>query len=315
MGRFPSRALLQGPETQGLGEHFEPLCRLIVRGDYIAFREHLAFDAPTAQWFAKKGILLTLRNRCEILVWRSFCRKIFIQGGFHGDMQAQAQRGPPPYLYLDKLEAATKWLQSQHEKSTHTAIGNPNSKSIYFGSQTISLPTDPDFIGLETLESVMSVPNEKVLETYGDFLAPDGFFDETGHWQNNVPGELIDGVPELDYEGCEMNTYTEEGLEDGEPTLIMQELESILASLLTQGLMRGYLTHRRPRFAIPGARARGALPTGFPNVWQTILAREGDDDSVPGWVKPAAPAAVGAPVLSGGGRVVNLAGAKPVGMT
>jgi hypothetical protein len=39
MGRFPSRKLLQRPEASGLTDKFEQLCRLIVRGDYIAFRE------------------------------------------------------------------------------------------------------------------------------------------------------------------------------------------------------------------------------------------------------------------------------------
>lgn len=315
MGRFPSRELWQRPEAQGLGEHFEPLCRLIVHGDYLAFREHLAFDSPTAQWFARKGTLLTLRNRCEILVWRSFCRKVFIYAGFHGDPQAQAQRGPPPYLYLDKLVAATRWLHAKHGNSNLNGDGNPIAKSIYFGSQTISLPIDSDFIGLSNPENLMkSSTDNQILEKYGDYLAPDGFFDETGQWQENTPKDLVDGIAELNYDGYEMNTYAEDGYEEEEPSLLMQELESILASLLTQGLMRGYLTHRTPRFAIPGARARGALPTGFPNVWQTILAREGDDDSVPGWVKPSVPSVIGAPTLAGGGRVVNLAGAKPVGM-
>lgn len=98
----------------------------------------------------------------------------------------------------------------------------------------------------------------------------------------------------------------------GKPTPMMREIESILASLLTQGLMRGYLTHGNPRFAIPGARVRGALPTGFPNVWQTIYARESEDDSVPGWVKPPSPAAQPL-AAAGGGRVVNLSGARPAG--
>jgi nuclear mRNA export protein PCID2/THP1 len=95
---------------------------------------------------------------------------------------------------------------------------------------------------------------------------------------------------------------------------MMREIESILASLLTQGLMRGFLTHKNPRFAIPGARLRGALPTGFPDVWQTIYARESEDDNVPGWVQPPSPSpAVRAPGAAAGGRVVNLSGARPVG--
>lgn len=317
MGRFPSQALLQRPEAQGLAEHFGPLCRLIVRGDYIAFRQHLSHSSPDAQWFSRKGILLVLRNRCEILVWRSFCRRVFIEGGFHGDPQAQAQRGPPPFLYLQKLAAATRWLRSQHE------VQMPNGDihhdaSQEFGPQTISEPADSEYAGLADAGSA-AVPDadHEILEKYGDYLAPDEFFDQGGHSHGNVPGQLVDGNPEAEYEGLVLDPYAyfseDEDVEEL-PCPLMREIESILASLLAQGLMRGYLTHRNPRFAIPGARLKGALPTGFPNVWQTISTREQEDSSVPGWVKPPPPATLRAPAMAGGGRVVNLSGARPVGV-
>ena len=315
MGRFPSRVLLERPEAQGLAEHFEPICRLIVRGDYLAFREHLSVESPAAQWFARKGTLLALRNRCEILVWRSFCRKVFVHGGYHGDPQAQAQRGPPPFLYLHKLLVATKWLQSQHERPSANGIASSTTNPRTYGSQTISEPADPDYAGSVDLDSFTSPATDQILlEKYGDFLAPDGFFDEEGHWQENIPGQLVDGTPEPNYEGYELDPYANDDPESEQYTLLMREIEAILASLLTQGLMRGYLTHRNPRFAIPGARLRGALPTGFPNVWQTILAKESEDNSVPGWVKPPQQAVIGGPALGGGGRVVNLSGARPVGV-
>ncbi|CAI7580221.1 unnamed protein product [Penicillium manginii] len=319
MGRFPSRQLLQRPEARGLAENFDPLCRLIIRGDYLAFREHFAVNSPTAQWFARKGLLLTLRNRCEILVWRSFCRKVFIHGGYLGDPQAQAQRGPPPFLYLQKLLDATRWLQQQH--NAHTVNANSNgstgAESHEYGSQTISHPTDPEYSGLADPDTVTAPDTDReILEKYGDYLASDGYFDEGGNWQDNTPGNLIDGDPETDYEGCEFDPYADSGYgdEEDQSSLLMQEIESILASLLTQGLIRGYLTHRNPRFAIPGARIRGALPTGFPNVWHTIATREKEDSHVPGWVRIREPTGLGAAAaLGGGGRVVNLAGARPVG--
>jgi hypothetical protein len=294
-----------------LTDKFEQLCRLIVRGDYIAFREYLSPSSPAAEWFARKGILLTLRNRCEIMVWRSFCRKVFIHSGFHGDLQAQAQRGPPPYLYLEKLTIATRWLQSQHGQTQRSnGVNHATSEFHFYGSQIIPESTDPDFGGLDGSETPTA---QQLLEKYGDYLAPDGFFDGGGHWQDNMPGQLIDGNPGADYDAFELNPYaeaTEDGPDADKQSLLMDEVESILASLLTQGLMRGYLTHRNPRFAIPGSRVRGALPTGFPNIWETIFAREREDDSVPGWVRPPPPGALGA----GGGRVVNLSGARPVGV-
>ncbi|KAJ5538891.1 hypothetical protein N7513_006839 [Penicillium frequentans] len=308
MGRFPSKSLLQRPEAKGLAEQFAPLCHLIVRGDYLAFREHLSFNSPTGQWFARKGILLALRNRCEILVWRSFCRKVFIHGGFHGDPAAQAQRGPPPFLYLQKLLVATEWLQSRSK------LSNGTTKPPSYGSQTISEPMDPDYVGLENQGSVTSNGDPELMEKYGDFLAPAGCFDVGGYWKENMPGQLIDGTPEPEYEEYELDPYADDEIAEVQPALLMGEIESILASLLTQGLMHGYLTHRNPRFAIPGAKLRGALPTGFPNVWETISTREKEDNSVPGWVKPPQMSTFGAPALGGAGRVVNLSGARPVGV-
>ncbi|KAE8341756.1 hypothetical protein BDV24DRAFT_162980 [Aspergillus arachidicola] len=327
MGRSPSLELLQRPESEGLADKFLPICRLIVRGDYIAFREHLALDSPATEWFAQKGILLALRNRCEILVWRALARKVFIHGGFHGEPQGSAQRGPPPFLYLHKLETAVRWLQAQHAQSLHGSLGfapsgqnrDAQAGQNEFGSQLVYKLPDHDFAGVDEVDGPESKPDPDLLSKYEDFLTPDGCFDDMGQWQSNRPGVLVDGQPDADYSQYELDPYThrvelDSETEQGKPTPMMRELESILASLLTQGLMRGYLTHKNPRFAIPGARLRGALPTGFPNVWQTISARESEDDRVPGWVQPPPPVAGGGLAAAGGGRVVNLSGARPVGV-
>ncbi|KAE8133657.1 hypothetical protein BDV38DRAFT_274109 [Aspergillus pseudotamarii] len=326
MGRFPSLELLQRPESEGLSDKFVPICRLIVRGDYIAFREHLALDSPATEWFAQKGILLALRNRCEILVWRALARKVFIHGGFHGEPQGSAQRGPPPFLYLHKLETAVRWLQSQHAQSMHGSLGfSPSGQNRdaqagrnEFGSQLVYKLPDHDFAGVNEVDGPESKPDPDLLSKFEDFLVPDGCFDVMGQWQSNSPGVLVDGQPDVDYSQYELDPYThrvelDAETDQGKPTPMMRELESVLASLLTQGLMRGYLTHKNPRFAIPGARLRGALPTGFPNVWQTISARESEDGRVPGWVQPPPPMAGGG-LAAGGGRVVNLSGARPVGV-
>lgn len=311
MGRFPSAELLQRPEAQGLAERFVPICRLIERGDYIAFRNHLGVGAPGTEWFAQKGILLALRNRCEILVWRSLVRKVFIHGGFHGESGPQAQRGPPPFLYLNKIEAAVRWLQAQH--------GQPLGGAI--GSEIVVKSPDRDFAGINGYEA--PEPEGTPQAKYDDFLSPEAFFDEYGQRHENPTGELVDGDLDADFGAHELDPYADRK-DERVLTPMMREIESILASLLSQGLMRGYLTHRNPRFAIPGARLRGPLPTGFPNVWHTIYARESEDDSVPGWVQPpsaypfagagAAVGAAAAAAAAAGGRVVNLKGARPAGV-
>lgn len=323
MGRFPSSVLFQKPESKDLAERFVPLCRIIVSGDYLTFREHLAVDSPSAEWFARKGILFQLRHRCEILVWRSLTRKVFIYGGFQGDQNPQAQRGPPPFLYLSKLEAAVKYLRTRHSQPTFPKTGATDADSKHgYGSATVHLLPDSDFEGLNGF-----IPQSSSDADIDDYTTPDGYFDAQGEWRENPAGLPIDGEPDEEYgdQVEELNPYNVVprgvDLSDEKPSGLLRELESILASLLTQGLMRGYLTHKNPRFAIPGARLRGALPTGFPNVWQTIHSREVENgEEVPGWVRrpsmPTQRSALGENPFhgAGGGRVVNLKGAKPVGV-
>ncbi|KMU81298.1 COP9 signalosome complex subunit 12 [Coccidioides immitis RMSCC 3703] len=316
LGRFPSMTLLQRPECDGLGERFVPLCQTIARGDVPAFREHLAVDSTNADWFAQKGILLQLRNRCEILVWRSLARKVFIFAGFHGNPNTQSQRGPPPFLYLHKFEAAIQWLESRAKQQRQVAAARKRDS----GGELISFPADSDFN-----DGASNGDNLATDSNCDDYINPAGYFDSSGEWVDvNNPRDLPE--PDLhdshliDDGSGETFAYivsTEQDIETTDPegpSPLMHDLECILASLLNQDLMRGYLTHKNPRYAIPGSRVKGALPTGFPNVWQTIYARENEDDQVPGWVKPPNPFSGRASGASAGmgGRVVNLSGAKPI---
>ena len=313
LGRFPSKTLLQRPEAEGLAAKFVPLCEVLRKGDVASFRSYLAVDSPDADWFARKGILLHLRNRCELLVWRSLVRKVFILGGFQGHPRAQPQKGPPPFLHLDKLEAVARSLEPQDlgtatSKSTQSALSPYVDRDFVRHSETNPAHGDSDF---------------------DDYIRPDGYFDGNGEWvvvngPDTLPDEPLAEEPQpMDaaydefFQGEDMRNreYDEEGVESEEKSsTTMQNLESILASLLTQGFMRGYLTHLKPRFAIPGTRVKGVLPTGFPNVWRTIYPREKQDNHVPGWVKPAPSqfASGAGAAAAGGGRVVNLSGAKPV---
>ncbi|KAH8435137.1 uncharacterized protein LDX57_012766 [Aspergillus melleus] len=309
MGRFPSLALVDRPEAEPLADKFIPLCRLIAKGDYIEFRQYLAIDSPTSEWFARKGILLALRNRCEILVWRSLARKVFVHGGFHGEPQGSTQRGPPPYLYLSKLETVVRWIQSRQANSSEggrDAMAGSNE----VGSQLVYKDIDPDFEYVDKpFPADLTLDRDQLLNKYDDYLAADAYFDKFGNLETNMARFAIDQEPPANrYRDYELNPYAVDPSEyDSEqPSKLLRELESILASLLTQGLMGGYLTHRNPRFVIPGARIRGLLPTGFPNVWQTISTREGYTDSVPGWVQRDRDG-------GGGGRVIHLKSARPVG--
>ncbi|KAL8718229.1 MAG: hypothetical protein Q9181_008231 [Wetmoreana brouardii] len=83
----------------------------------------------------------------------------------------------------------------------------------------------------------------------------------------------------------------------------MEIVESMIASLVDQGLLHGFISHGQKRFAITGAKNASPLKVGFPNVWATLKAKA--DEEVPGWVKEGQ--------KRGGGTVMHLSGARPVG--
>ncbi|KAH0541467.1 hypothetical protein FGG08_004077 [Glutinoglossum americanum] len=226
VGRFPSVDILKRPEAAGLAQIFLPVCKAIARGDLVGFQDSL--NGEHRPWFLKKGILLPLRNRCEIMVWRSLARKTFVLNGFRGD----AKRAPT--LNLQDVISLAQFLEER----------NPNKPAPYI---------DEDL----------------------------------------------------------------EGGEDETPTVLtwtMVDVEAIICSLIEQGFMHGYISHKQKKFAIQRGKERGpgtAVRIGFPSVYGVISARaktKGEEGYVPAWVgdSPRGGAA-------GAGTVVNLSGARPAG--
>lgn len=108
-----------------------------------------------------------------------------------------------------------------------------------------------------------------------------------------------------------------EGVTHGNMMPDMREIESVVASLVAQDLLHGFLSHNLKRFAILGSKQKGGpLNAGFPQPWQTMKGRAEDGAGneivdVPGWVsRERSSGALGL----GLGGVVNLSGiARPVG--
>lgn len=76
----------------------------------------------------------------------------------------------------------------------------------------------------------------------------------------------------------------------GNADVTYDDVEMMVATLIQQGLMHGFIAHGQGRFAIIGAKAKGSpVVAGWPNVWQAIQDRrydeEFDAEDVPGWVK------------------------------
>lgn len=83
----------------------------------------------------------------------------------------------------------------------------------------------------------------------------------------------------------------------------MLEVESICGSLITQGLLNGYIAQKSQRVAISGARKpEGALFHGFPKPWQVV--REKSVDSVNGWKREGGQTQ---------GQIIRLSGARAAG--
>jgi nuclear mRNA export protein PCID2/THP1 len=141
-------------------------------------------------------------------------------------------------------------------------------------------------------------------------LAETGFNLDTGTYEPN-PNPEFDPADEM-----RPHPFAWPGEQDMQsPSLA--EVEAVFMALIQQGLLRGFVLHNNPRFAVPGANARGGWRVfGFPNVHKAILAGQGVVEGrglggveVPGWVKEESLARTG----GFGGRVVNLSGARPVG--
>ena len=84
--------------------------------------------------------------------------------------------------------------------------------------------------------------------------------------------------------------HPNEGMIWGNAEVTPEDIEMMVATLVQQGLMHGFIAHGQGRFAIIGAKAKGSpVLAGWPNVWQTVLGRKYEEDfdphEVPGWVK------------------------------
>ncbi|KAL1310782.1 hypothetical protein AAFC00_001027 [Neodothiora populina] len=149
------------------------------------------------------------------------------------------------------------------------------------------------------------------------------------YWQERKyvtpPGQMQPNVyVDPDFAGSEDMQETEE-----QAALVLPDMTSIfskMSALIHQEFLNGYLSFSRRKLAIQGARVKGALAAGFPNIWEAVEKRcnaDGDGDEIPGWkVEDAANRkrkmmGAGAGAKAGGafgpGMVVNLSGARPAG--
>lgn len=248
MGRFPTEHVYNRPEAKGFRAVFSPISRAIRKGDLETFRRIADLDLthPSADFLFHYRMFYQIGNYCEVLVWRSLVRRVFLLTGAQGGTSQSAA-----VLDLHAVLQVFRYLEERSKiKNAAMAAQDLGPGRRNFGhifqdhtSTTKSTYIDPDFVGMEGVEPY------------------------------NHEFDIL-------------------------------EIECICGSLITQGFLNGYISHKTAKLAISGARrSGGALIHGFPQPWQVIKEKNRDD--VLGWKRDGG--------SDGQGQVVRLSGARPAG--
>lgn len=144
LGRFPTYHLLQRPEAQDFGAVFLPIIQAIKKGDLATFRKLLGKDHDISNWLFKRRLLLHIRSRCEVLVWRTLARKTFLLTGFKGDASNKA-----PFLSLLDLQTVLIYLEKKalgliddRGSEATQPTRRPHTNSIFIFNQASETPTN-----------------------------------------------------------------------------------------------------------------------------------------------------------------------------
>lgn len=147
LGRFPSERVYSRPEAIYFREIFQPITQAIRKGDLEAFQRMMSLDlsweyaAKLCRW----KVFYQIANCCEIHVYRSLYRRVFLLAG--------KQPGPmdraPPSLDLNAVVIAAAFLEDR----ASAAPTQTQAKGWSFSLQRIPTPPayiDPDFEGMES---------------------------------------------------------------------------------------------------------------------------------------------------------------------
>lgn len=114
IGIFPSASLLN---HFGLTSKFGPLIDSIKKGHirsfYLSLGVGMSADPQARDWLTKRGVWMLLREKGEVLVWRSLIRRVaLLQREQNPSAFVAASKGLPPTLDLYAIHAALR-LSSQ----------------------------------------------------------------------------------------------------------------------------------------------------------------------------------------------------------
>jgi hypothetical protein len=263
LGRFPSESIYELDEAEGFREGFAPVIQAIRKGDLEAFRRitKLDFSHPSSSFLLRHRIFYQIGNYCEVLVWRSLTRKIFL----------------------------LTWQPDAQEEDEPEPVLQPGEQPKEKEKKAASFPLDALLLAFRFLEDRA---RNKTAAMSAQDLGP-------GHFALAIQDLHVPANPtyiDPDFDGAD-------DLAPRSHEMDMLEIECICASLITQGLMNGYVSRTSMAVALSSVTKKAGLDNAFPNPWVNAKSRNTDD--VLGWKKEAG--------NMGAGQVVHLSGARPVG--
>ena len=298
IGRFPSKILLLDPAGHKISRPFLEICKVVKAGDvgkFLTITDHTKGNG-NALWLLRRGILLELRNRGEVICWRNLIFKCMRIAG----MKPDTGRGVP-FLRFNVVMAAAR-MSVETQRAREFVSGGLDGAYV-----------DPDY---DEEDEEQDATSQHSSNLFGQQQQNSGFGQQQqghGFGQQNGSGDggMVNG------NGISNNHNASIVLHD--PT--DEEINSIFLSLISQKFLKGYIAYDsedllKSRFAIMGAKNtndKEPWRAGFPNIWDVVRIKEEElEDNVPGWITVEKRRAQ--ENSTGGGFVVNLSGARPVGV-
>ncbi|KAJ4303495.1 hypothetical protein N0V90_002391 [Kalmusia sp. IMI 367209] len=177
LGRLPTEKVYSRPEAYDFYRIFRPIAEAIRKGDLETFRRitNLDLSYEYAAKLCRWRVFYQIGNYCEILVWRTLFRKVFL---LVGQQPGPAGRAAPT-LDLNAVVLAAAYLERRAlmSRSMAQADSGPGRRHIAFAIHDFTNTpkyVDPDFDGLN-LEPYVHTPDMEEIECLCGSLIVQGF--------------------------------------------------------------------------------------------------------------------------------------------
>jgi len=153
LGRFPADVVYDKPEAKGFRRIFGPLTKAIRQGDLEAFRRITSLDLThaSADFLMHYRMFYQIGNYCEVLVWRSLIRRVYLLTGAQGaGTQAAAVVDLHHLLHIFRFLQARSQIKNPALAASDLGPGRRNMGHLFNDYASTSQPTyiDPDFAAM-----------------------------------------------------------------------------------------------------------------------------------------------------------------------